>query len=70
MPGSRSAPGGQLVQSVDHYVGVRNARIVLIDDDGVRARFTASWLKQMGWTDVYVLDSRAFLLAPFHERGL
>ncbi|MBK7472161.1 MAG: hypothetical protein IPI73_17670 [Betaproteobacteria bacterium] len=33
------------------------------------ARFTASWLKQMGWTDVYVLDSRAFLLAPFHERG-
>lgn len=70
LPGSRSAPGGQLVQSVDHYVGVRNARIVLIDDDGVRARFTASWLKQMGWTDVYVLDSRAFLLAPFHERGL
>ncbi|MBK7472160.1 MAG: hypothetical protein IPI73_17665 [Betaproteobacteria bacterium] len=28
LPGSRSAPGGQLVQSVDHYVGVRNARIV------------------------------------------
>lgn len=69
LPASRSAPGGQLVQSVDHYIGVRNARIILVDDDGVRARFTASWLKQMGWIDVYVLDSRAFLHAGFHQRG-
>lgn len=57
LPGSRSAPGGQLVQSTDHYVGVRNARLVLVDDNGVRARFTASWLLQMGWTDVLVLRS-------------
>jgi rhodanese-related sulfurtransferase len=28
---------------------------VLIDDDGVRATMTASWLKQMGWTEVAVL---------------
>ena len=42
--GSCSAPGGQLVQATDEYVGVRNARLVLIDDTGVRATMTASWL--------------------------
>ncbi len=63
LPGSRSAPGGQLVQSTDHYVGVRNACLVLVDDsNGVRARITASWLLQMGWKDVYVL--RDALHAP------
>ena len=53
--GSRSAPGGQLVQATDEYVGVRNARLVLIDDAGVRATMTASWLLQMGWPEVRVL---------------
>jgi rhodanese-related sulfurtransferase len=53
--GSRSAPGGQLVQATDVYMATRNARIVLIDDDGVRAVMTASWLKQMGCDEVYVL---------------
>ncbi|MEL7158195.1 MAG: rhodanese-like domain-containing protein, partial [Actinomycetota bacterium] len=37
LAGSRSAPGGQLVQATDTYVGTNNARLVLIDDDGVRA---------------------------------
>ncbi|HEY0522778.1 MAG TPA: rhodanese-like domain-containing protein [Stellaceae bacterium] len=56
LPGARSAPGGQLVQATDSYVGTRNARLVLADGgDGVRATMTASWLVQMGWDDVYVL---------------
>jgi rhodanese-related sulfurtransferase len=55
-PGFTHAPGGQLVQSTDQYVGTRNARLVLVDDDGVRARMTASWLLQLGWPEVYVLD--------------
>jgi rhodanese-related sulfurtransferase/predicted metal-dependent enzyme (double-stranded beta helix superfamily) len=54
--GFASAPGGQLVQATDSYAAVRNARIVLVDADGVRATMTASWLLQMGWTEVYVLD--------------
>ncbi|MEK7989333.1 rhodanese-related sulfurtransferase, partial [Burkholderia contaminans] len=33
----------------------RGARIVLADDDGVRADMTASWLAQMGW-DVRVVE--------------
>ena len=55
MPGSKSAPGGQLVQATDRYVGTMRSRLVLIDDDGVRATMTASWLVQMGWPDVAVL---------------
>ncbi|SDD08257.1 Rhodanese-related sulfurtransferase [Variovorax sp. CF079] len=58
LPGFASAPGGQLVQETDHHVPVRGARIVLADDDGVRAPMTASWLAQMGW-EVHVLAPQA-----------
>jgi len=53
--GAISAPGGQLVQATDTYVGVLGARIVCCDDKAARALMTASWLKQMGWNDVFVL---------------
>ncbi len=49
LPGARSAPGGQLMQTTDQYVGVRGARIVVFDGEGVRAPMTAAWLRQMGW---------------------
>jgi len=53
--GAISAPGGQLVQATDQYAGTLGARIVLVDDAEVRAVMTASWLRQMGWKDVFVL---------------
>ena len=53
--GAIAAPGGQLVQATDQYVGTLGARIVLIDDAEVRAAMTASWLRQMGFADVFVL---------------
>ncbi|PWR17815.1 rhodanese-like domain-containing protein [Zavarzinia compransoris] len=57
MPGSLSAPGGQLVQETDSFAAVLGARIVLVDDAGLgRARITAFWLKQLGFADVFVLD--------------
>ena len=55
IPGSVSAPGGQLVQATDRYVGTLRARLVLVDDTGVRATMTAAWLRQMGWSDAFVL---------------
>jgi len=55
LAGARSAPGGQLVQETDARIATWNARVVLVDDNGVRATMTASWLKQMGWNDVAVL---------------
>src|SRR5262245_26191059 len=54
-PGALSTPGGQLVQATDLYAGTLGARIVLSDDKEVRALMTASWLRQMGWKDVFVL---------------
>ena len=63
-PGSRSAPGGQLIQATDQWIGVRGARIALIDDDGVRARMTAAWLRQMGHRDVFVVEGGLEELVP------
>lgn len=48
-------PGGQLVQETEMYAPTRGARIVLVDDDGVRANMTGSWLAQMAW-EVHVLE--------------
>jgi rhodanese-related sulfurtransferase len=54
LPGAISAPGGQLVQATDQYVGPIGARIVCNDPLEVRALMTASWLKRMGW-EAYAL---------------
>jgi len=59
LAGFANAPGGQLVQATDRYAPVRNARIVLADSDGVRATMTASWLLQMKWLEVRVLETPA-----------
>ena len=67
LPEALSAPGGQLVQATDLYAGTLGARIVLCDDKEARAGMTASWLKQMGWKDVFVLpeagDEKGLLAA-------
>ncbi|KOY00714.1 cystathionine beta-lyase [Pseudomonas nunensis] len=55
LPGAQHTPGGQLIQSTDLYVGVRKARLVLIDSDGVRAPIVASWLRRLGH-EAYVLE--------------
>lgn len=48
VPGFAHAPGGQLVQATDHWIGTRGARVVLLDDEEVRAPMTAQWLRQLG----------------------
>lgn len=65
LPGARHAPGGQLVQATDQWIGVRNARVVLVDSEGVRAPVVASWLAQLGF-DTRVLEGgvEAALAAP------
>jgi rhodanese-related sulfurtransferase len=49
IPGMKNVPGGQLVQETDRHASTWGARVVLVDDDGVRAVMTAHWMKQMGW---------------------
>jgi rhodanese-related sulfurtransferase len=53
-PLAESAPGGQLVQATDQWIAVRNARIALMDDTGLRAALTALWLRAMGHRPVVV----------------
>jgi rhodanese-related sulfurtransferase len=48
VPGLVHAPGGQLVQATDHWIGTRGARIVLVDAEEVRAPMAAQWLRQLG----------------------
>jgi rhodanese-related sulfurtransferase len=57
LPGAVSAPGGQLVQATDQYVGTLNSRIVLVDELEVRAQMTGAWLRQMGWKEVFTLKA-------------
>jgi rhodanese-related sulfurtransferase len=47
-PAFAHAPGGQLIQATDQWVGVRGARLVLLDDEEVRAPVVAAWLRQQG----------------------
>ncbi len=63
LPGFGSAPGGQLVQETDVFAPVRGARLLLVDDDGVRAPMTAHWLAQMGWDVAWVADVPAARLS-------
>ncbi|NMG77239.1 rhodanese-related sulfurtransferase [Aromatoleum diolicum] len=66
LPGFRPMAGGQLVQETEMVAPVRGARIVLVDNDGVRANMTASWLAQMGW-EVHVIDDVPAV--DFREQG-
>lgn len=53
-PGFVHAPGGQLQQATDQWIGVRGGRLLLADSDGVRAPMVAAWMRQLGH-QAYVL---------------
>lgn len=61
--GAAHAPGGQLVQATDQYLGTRQARIVLVDTDGLRAPMTAVWLRRLGH-EAYLATPDALPVIP------
>jgi rhodanese-related sulfurtransferase len=63
LPGFVHAPGGQLIQATDQWVGVKGARLVLGDEELVRAPVVASWLRQLGH-EAYVLEDGLPKVAP------
>jgi len=69
LPGAVHAPGGQLVQATDQWVAVRGARIVLLDDTGLRAAITAHWLRQMGHDAVVLGDDVSGMTGDGEEAG-
>ncbi|MGF1594286.1 MAG: rhodanese-like domain-containing protein [Kiloniellaceae bacterium] len=67
-PAFRPALSGQLVQATDQWVGVRHARLVLLDDLGLRAAIAAFWLRQLGYeVAVARLDNALCALRPAGE---
>jgi rhodanese-related sulfurtransferase len=56
LAGARSAPSWDVAPWTFRHVGTHNARIVLVDNDTVRATVAASWITQIGWGEVFVLD--------------
>ena len=70
MPGFSHAPGGQLQQATDQWVGVKGARIILSDmGENVRAPFVAAWLRQLGH-EAIVLTEGAGARAALAGAGL
>ena len=67
IPGFRWVPGGQCVQRTDDVAAVRDGSIVFACDGKVRATVTASWYRQMGFPNVFVLDggTAAWVAAGF-----
>jgi rhodanese-related sulfurtransferase len=55
IPGFRWMPGGQAVQRSDDVAVVRHAPIVFACDGVARATVAASWYRQMGFSEVYVV---------------
>lgn len=55
LPGAEWVPGGQLIQTADRQIAVRDAEIVLISTSHVRSAITAYWLNRMGLPNVSVL---------------
>jgi len=49
LAGARHAPGGQLLQATDLYVGVRGSRVLVLDHEAVRAPVIAAWLRRLGY---------------------
>ncbi|WP_193369384.1 rhodanese-like domain-containing protein [Pelagibius marinus] len=59
------ALSGQLVQATDQWVGVRHARLVLLDDLGLRGAIAAFWLRQLGYeVAVACFDAELAALPP------
>src|SRR5262245_27823571 len=58
IPGFRWFPGGQAVQRCDDLAVVKHATLVFACDRKARAIVIASWYRQMGFAEVYVVDGR------------
>jgi rhodanese-related sulfurtransferase len=63
------APGGQLVQATDQWVGVRGARIVVFDREAVRAPVIAGWLRQLGHEAYWLADAATAASLDWRRSG-
>ena len=55
IPGFRWFPGGQAVQRSDEVAVVKNTPIIFACDSKARSTIAASWYRQLGYEEVYVV---------------
>lgn len=67
IPGFRWFPGGQAVQRSDDAAVVKPCPVVFACDGKARATCAASWYRQMGFPEVYVVDGGT---TAWHGNGL
>ena len=67
IPGAVHAPGGQLIQATDQWVGVRCARIVVVDGGDIRAPVVASWLARLGHQAYWLTGGSAAMAGEVEE---
>ncbi|UHD44986.1 hypothetical protein LUX29_18475 [Aureimonas altamirensis] len=68
LAGAVHAPFVQLVQASDRFVGVRRARLVLVDDTGLRAALAAVFLQAMNF-EVHLLIGAEMSAVPTRLNG-
>ena len=56
IPGFRWFPGGQVVQRSDDVLVVKNCPVVFVCDRKARSTIVASWYRQFGFQEVYVVE--------------
>ena len=56
IPGFRWFPGGQVVQRSDDVLVVKNCPVVFVCDGKARSTIVASWYRQFGFQEVYVVE--------------
>ncbi len=56
IPGFRWFPGGQVVQRSDDVLVVKNCPVVFVCDRKARSTVVASWYRQFGFQEVYVIE--------------
>ena len=56
IPGFRWFPGGQVVQRTDDVAVVHNSTVIFSCDGRARSTLAASWYRQMGLKEVYVVE--------------
>ena len=56
IPGFRWFPGGQVVQRSDDVLAAKHCPVVFACDGKARATITASWYRQFGFEEVFVVQ--------------
>ena len=72
IPGMKNVPGGQLVQETDRHAATWGGRVVLVDDDGVRAIMTAHWMMPEAYhcPSMFMMIHNVYCKGPIHPGGV